>query len=611
MVHIQSSILLGSSVFTGQPNIAPSVGARFSTAGMGHASSKPIKILMVGPSFAGKTTIMYKLKLGKVNHTIPTIGLNILTMEFKHASFVAMDSCSQMFFTNTGRLCRKGMDAVIYVIGSSDVEDMDSARDALHRLLNEEELRHVPLLVLANKQDLPRALSPYEVAERLGLPDFPRRWSIHGTCATLGDGLCAGLDWLSSTFSDSHSSGHSHRQGGGGGGDALKIADALLHLRAPQTPQEAARQRAERLVVVCGQIGPGDSMDPVIELVEQGVELQHENTAERVALVASGTGHTELLAYLLEAKAAAEPREIQTKLKLDTLLPTDTQILTPLATAAKRGHTEAIELLLRHGASVNAGLQRSNWGYLLPLHAALSSHQQHDPMPAVELLLDRQASVANTPFQSPLEQATQYGANNRSCTPEMVRLLLAHRADVHWWHPGGNTSTALHQAASWGRVSICRLLLEHKADVHARREGGGRLKPSALQYLMSDMPGAQHWEVLNQMDAPATRQAASALLDHGLDQSGDDWTNPPYDFVRERNERNLHRFEILAMMLGWPDRVAFFTFLCACSRLRGNISSATGSPIRSFVLSPLYDGNLLGLLQGFLLHPTCHLHIPG
>ncbi len=35
---------------------------------------KPVRILMVGLDAAGKTTILYKLKLGEIVTTIPTIG---------------------------------------------------------------------------------------------------------------------------------------------------------------------------------------------------------------------------------------------------------------------------------------------------------------------------------------------------------------------------------------------------------------------------------------------------------------------------------------------------------------------------------------------------------
>ena len=49
------------------------------------------RILMVGLDAAGKTTILYKLKLGEVVTTIPTIGFNVETVEYKNISFTVWD----------------------------------------------------------------------------------------------------------------------------------------------------------------------------------------------------------------------------------------------------------------------------------------------------------------------------------------------------------------------------------------------------------------------------------------------------------------------------------------------------------------------------------------
>merc|ERR1711945_50216 len=53
--------------------------------------SKEMRILMVGLDAAGKTTILYKLKLGEVVTTIPTIGFNVETVEYKNISFTVWD----------------------------------------------------------------------------------------------------------------------------------------------------------------------------------------------------------------------------------------------------------------------------------------------------------------------------------------------------------------------------------------------------------------------------------------------------------------------------------------------------------------------------------------
>lgn len=70
-------------------------------------------------------------------------------------------------------------------------------------MLNEDELRDAVLLVFANKQDLPNAMAVGEVSEALGLSGMTgRKWFIQPSCATTGDGLYQGLDWLSTALAD-------------------------------------------------------------------------------------------------------------------------------------------------------------------------------------------------------------------------------------------------------------------------------------------------------------------------------------------------------------------------------------------------------------------------
>eukprot|EP00210_Caulerpa_lentillifera_P009081 g8665.t1 len=54
-------------------------------------AKREMRILMVGLDAAGKTTILYKLKLGEVVTTIPTIGFNVETVEYKNISFTVWD----------------------------------------------------------------------------------------------------------------------------------------------------------------------------------------------------------------------------------------------------------------------------------------------------------------------------------------------------------------------------------------------------------------------------------------------------------------------------------------------------------------------------------------
>ncbi|KAG2724329.1 hypothetical protein I3843_01G013300 [Carya illinoinensis] len=163
---------------------------------------KEMRILMVGLDAAGKTTILYKLKLGEIVTTIPTIGFNVETVEYKNVSFTVWDVGGQDKIRPLWRHYFQNTQGLIFVVDSNDRERILEARDELHRMLSEDELRDAILLVYANKQDLPKALSVSEITDKLGLHSLrQRRWYIQAACATNGQGLYEGLDWLSSNIS--------------------------------------------------------------------------------------------------------------------------------------------------------------------------------------------------------------------------------------------------------------------------------------------------------------------------------------------------------------------------------------------------------------------------
>ncbi|EFE29460.1 uncharacterized protein ARB_03667 [Trichophyton benhamiae CBS 112371] len=169
---------------------------------------KEMRILMVGLDAAGKTTILYKLKLGEIVTTIPTIvrrkkeiltgvGFNVETVEYKNIQFTVWDVGGQDKIRPLWRHYFQNTQGIIFVVDSNDRDRVVEAREELQKMLNEDELRDALLLVFANKQDLPNAMSPAEITSQLGLQTLTRRaWYIQSTCATTGDGLYEGLEWL-------------------------------------------------------------------------------------------------------------------------------------------------------------------------------------------------------------------------------------------------------------------------------------------------------------------------------------------------------------------------------------------------------------------------------
>nr|XP_036585627.1 ADP-ribosylation factor [Colletotrichum truncatum]KAF6795678.1 ADP-ribosylation factor [Colletotrichum truncatum] len=136
---------------------------------------KEMRILMVGLDAAGKTTILYKLKLGEIVTTIPTIGFNVETVEYKNIQFTVWDVGGQDKIRPLWRHYFQNTQGIIFVVDSNDRDRIVEAREELQRMLNEDELRDAILLVFANKQDLPNAMNAAEITDKLGLHSLRQR----------------------------------------------------------------------------------------------------------------------------------------------------------------------------------------------------------------------------------------------------------------------------------------------------------------------------------------------------------------------------------------------------------------------------------------------------
>ena len=140
------------------------------------------------------------------------LGFNVETVEYKGVSFTVWDIGGQdkirrlwrHYFQNTqgsSSLFTQQYAGIIFVVDSNDRDRIGEAATELRKMLNEDELRDAVLLVLANKQDLPNAMKPAEVTQKLELQNYSnRKWNVQATCATTSEGLYEGLGWLSETL---------------------------------------------------------------------------------------------------------------------------------------------------------------------------------------------------------------------------------------------------------------------------------------------------------------------------------------------------------------------------------------------------------------------------
>ncbi|RYR38506.1 hypothetical protein Ahy_A09g043549 [Arachis hypogaea] len=173
--------------------------------------AKEYKIVVVGLDNAGKTTTLYKLHLGEVVTTNPTVGSNVEEVVYKNIRFegcpwIGSDHIRRSAVWDLGGQERlrtswatyyRGTHAVIAVIDSSDRARISIMKDELFRLLGHDELQHSVILVFANKQDIKDAMTPAEITDALSLHSIKDHdWHIQACCALTGEGLYDGLGWI-------------------------------------------------------------------------------------------------------------------------------------------------------------------------------------------------------------------------------------------------------------------------------------------------------------------------------------------------------------------------------------------------------------------------------
>jgi small GTP-binding protein len=153
---------------------------------------------------SGKTTCLYKLKLNEIVTTIPTIGFNVETLRYKNVEFTIWDVGGQERIRPLWKHYMNGTNAIIYLVDSADVDRVRESADELRKCLNEDELHLADVLVLANKQDLPNAVSASRIAEIFEFTSgkmaretgWRGRWFVQQCTAVTGEGLVEGFDEL-------------------------------------------------------------------------------------------------------------------------------------------------------------------------------------------------------------------------------------------------------------------------------------------------------------------------------------------------------------------------------------------------------------------------------
>ncbi|CAD6217056.1 unnamed protein product [Miscanthus lutarioriparius] len=176
-----------------------------------HVFSKTeFHVLILGVHKSGKTTLLEKLKSIYLkgeglphDRIVPTVGLNIGRIEDANVKLVFWDLGGQPGLRTIWEKYYEEAHAVIYVIDSASASSFEDAKSALEKVLRHEDLHGAPILIFANKQDSPAAVTEEELARHLHLKELDERpcmfqagSAFDGSFLHFRTGIKHGVDWL-------------------------------------------------------------------------------------------------------------------------------------------------------------------------------------------------------------------------------------------------------------------------------------------------------------------------------------------------------------------------------------------------------------------------------
>ena len=157
---------------------------------------------MVGLANGGKTTLVNCLKptRDRDHEVVPTVGFSVERFSLHKCKLTVIDMSGQAKYVDLWECYYKECQAVVFVIdAAAGPEVVQESKEMLHAMMAHKELGGRPLLVFANKSDLPTASGAPDIAKDIDLTSevFAKRaWHIGACSALKGIGIDEGIKWL-------------------------------------------------------------------------------------------------------------------------------------------------------------------------------------------------------------------------------------------------------------------------------------------------------------------------------------------------------------------------------------------------------------------------------
>lgn len=153
-------------------------------------------------SYLGKTTVLSCAMSDKSTSIEPTIGTDFGKIVINNTSIAIFEEGGRSGHRPLHRRYYRDVEGIIFVVDSNDREGIDEVRDKLHHIFNYEHRQQKPLLILANKQDLPNAMNVDELRDKLNLNtlNLNTKWHLQLISAINNEGVQEGLQWLENSL---------------------------------------------------------------------------------------------------------------------------------------------------------------------------------------------------------------------------------------------------------------------------------------------------------------------------------------------------------------------------------------------------------------------------
>lgn len=162
--------------------------------------NRKTKLLMVGQSDSGKTTILNSLRYDEFIKEENCCFFHWKIFEYKNFSMKIFRIGSGADCFSIYRSFFLDSDGVIFVIDSSDRNKIEEARDYLFRFDDDEALKNSVFLIFANKQDLENSMNSEKLQQKLEIKKIKHECKIVECCAYMKEDLYNGLQWICETI---------------------------------------------------------------------------------------------------------------------------------------------------------------------------------------------------------------------------------------------------------------------------------------------------------------------------------------------------------------------------------------------------------------------------